>query len=322
MADLSPRLERDWSLFEDWCEAFGHPVLPTTPDTIVAFLRAFPSGVPTNTLRVRAIRRTHEQKHVPLDLTALRDAADVPPFDSPKGRLSLLRTGDGATQSVGEALAQLPKAKHGKSSASGLRGRRDAFVVVLFAYLGYSRQQLRSVTPADVTTDPLTVQGHRIPQGDDPASCPACAVTRWLRVVVPAELGRRTEVTEILDPRAFDAAVHDCEGWLDDEWTSATTLLPAIDQHGWVSAHTEISTRTVSAIAARVQQFTGLRELGHVPVVAKVTRFDEMSTTEFTEEMDDFDRKVAEALAWSNDILDTANEASDTMHRLMRPEAG
>jgi hypothetical protein len=47
-----------------------------------------------------------------------------------------------------------------------------------------------------------------------------------------------------------------------------------------------------------------------------------MSTKRFTEEMDDFDARVARALALSDDILAGANDASDSMWRLLDPKAG
>lgn len=325
MPELIPRLAGYWSLFEDWCEAFDKPCLPTTADTIVEFLRTFPSGVPTNTLRVRAVRQQHQNTGTYLDLDALRSAAGRQPFGGMTPPPTLVRTGPGMTQSVAEALTQLPKVKHGKSPAPAMRGRRDAVIVVLFGVLGLTRQDIRKVAVANIRVSAsgvVKVQGVDIPPGDNAESCPACAVTRWLRIVTSAELGYKKTVTDRLTAEGYDAAHHDCDDALDDEWTHATTLLPAIDQHGWVHAHASVTVRSISGIAGRVQKFTGYREHALENHEAKATRFDGMSTKRFTEEMDDFDARVARALALSNDILAEANDASDSMWRLLDPKAG
>lgn len=321
MPVLAPSLERHWALFDDWCDALDKPKLPTTADTIVEFVQKNPTGVPTNTLRIRAIRRQHECAGAPLDLDALQEAATAVNV-ALRRPVSLVRSGDGLTRDVGEALAQLPRGHHGKSVAPALRARRDGFIIVLFGLLGFTREEIRRVTPADVLLDPLTIQGLPVQRGDDQATCPACAVTRWLRVVMPAELGFRNDVRSVLDPRAFDPDIHDCDEGLEQDWTHATTLVPAIDKHGWVDAHCGVSTRSVSAIGARVQQFTGHREQRWTPQEQQPTRFDGMSTKRFADEMDEFDRRVAQALARSAEVLADAHQTSNELYGLVNAKAG
>lgn len=224
---------------------------------------------------------------------------------------TLIRTGPGTTGTVGEALSQLAKVKHGKSPAPAMRGRRDTVIVVLFGVLGFTREHIRKASAEDirVRAGSATVEGLHVPMADAAEACPACAVTRWLRIVTPAEIGHKTTVTERLTAEGYDADHHDCEDPLDDEWTHATTLLPAIDQHGWVTAHASVTVRSISGIAGRVQVFTGFRERALEDRQTKATRFDGMTTRQFTEEMDDFDARVARALALSEDILTDASDA-------------
>lgn len=145
---LAASLQRYWSLFADWCDAFDEPKEPTTPDTLVRFLRAFPAGVPTNMLRVRAVRLHHQAAGAALNLDALRNA--VGGFDVAVPSPPTLIRGDDGIATVAEALAQQPSVQQGKSVASALRGRRDACLIVLFAHLGLTRRQIRDVATGDV----------------------------------------------------------------------------------------------------------------------------------------------------------------------------
>ncbi|MFL0361175.1 hypothetical protein [Curtobacterium flaccumfaciens] len=317
---IAPTLERYWSLFEDWCDALDQPKEPTTPDTLVRFLRAFPAGVPTNTLRVRAVRLHHKAVGAPLDLDALREAVGGFEVVVPS-TTTLVRDGEGVAN-IHEALAQQPTVQKGKSVASALRGRRDAFLIVLFAHVGLNRRQIRDVTGGEIGVDPLTIRGVQVPRGDQSASCMACAVTRWLRVVMPAELGFRNDVRAVIDPRAYDPDIHDCDEGLEHDWRHATTLMPAIDKHGWVDAHRAVSTRSLSDIATRVQQHTGYREQRWVAAEQKPTRFDDMGQDEFSDEMDDFDRRVAQALARSAEVVADAQHTSDELYGLVNPKRG
>lgn len=314
---IATSLERYWSLFADWCDAFDEPKEPTTPDALVRFLRAFPAGVPTNTLRVRAVRLHHQAAGAALNLDALRDAVGGFEVAVPSPT-TLIRVGDGMA-TIAEALAQQPTVQQGKNVASALRGRRDGFLIVLFAHLGLTRQQIREVATRDVRVDPLRIRGVPIPRGGRPAACLACAVTRWLRVILPAELGFRNDIRRHINPRAYDPHLHDCDEALDADWQHATTLVPGIDQHGWVNTHRPVSTRTLSAIAGRVQQRTGHRDQQWMPVKPRPTRFDNMHDDDFRDEMDDFDRRVAQALARSADVLATAHRTANDLSGLSQP---
>ncbi|MBT2504188.1 hypothetical protein [Curtobacterium sp. ISL-83] len=317
---VAATLERHWSLFEDWCDAFEKPKEPTTPDTLVEFLQAFPAGVTTNTLRVRAVRLHHQEAGVPLDLDGLREAVGGLNVSIPTPT-SLVRLGEEYV-SPEAAIQQLPKVRHGASVAPILRARRNAFLIVLFAHLGLNRNGVRNVTAADITPVPLTIAGTLIPRGDDPASCFACAVTRWLRVVWPAERGNHAAIRTITDPRAHYADIHDCDEGLDHDWRAATTLLPAIDQHGWVDSHQPISTRTLSNVVGHLQLPTGYREQRWTPTEPKPTRFDGLEDDEFDRQMAQFDIDIARALARTAELLADAQHTSNEVWGLLNSNAG
>lgn len=94
------------------------------------------------------------------------------------------------------------------------------------------------------------------------------------------------------------------------------TLLP------WVDSHQSTSSRTLSDVIGNVQLLTGYREQQWIPSEPKPTRFDEMLKDEFDDAMEDFDRRMAEALARSAEVLADAQRTSDEMYGLMHPTAG
>lgn len=336
---VSKTLEPHWSLFEDWCEAFGRPALPASADTIIDFLRAFPSGVPTNTLRVRAIRHEHSDNRVPLDLDALRSAAKTVHLRGLDGPRTLVRHGDGSTRSVGEALAQLPTAKY----PAGLRGRRNGVIVVLALVASMTRRAIHGCTPHDVVVHDGTVwvsagapgfvaawppETERpwvpVPRGNDAGSCPACALYRWGLILPMLDKGNRGRVKVLLNHYRFDPDDHACDGEnpFTADFYAVPSLTAALDQHGWAETRDGLSLRTISSISASAQEFSGEREQAWAPREVKTSRFDGMSTSKFAEVMDDFDRKVAEALAASSAVLDDAHDASESMYRMLGHEVG
>lgn len=61
----------DWELFEDWCAATGHVALPTTWDTVGAFIEETQAAPSVVVRRLGAIRAQHER--------ARREVAGAPP---------------------------------------------------------------------------------------------------------------------------------------------------------------------------------------------------------------------------------------------------
>lgn len=219
-------VDRDWLLFQDFCAAGEREALPASVTTIAEFFHAVPVGASAAARRRRAIRRAHENagKRV------------LAPFShSYPPRLST------------PGLGSFPTMRY----PEGLRGRRDAFVVLLVGELGFTRHEAQKVTVHDVALYPqLSVAGRPVRREDDPVVCPACALTRWLRVVNATSRGWRSELRDILDPRTVTGG-HDCRVGLDGEWRFAEDILPSVDRYGW--AGQPLSDRSISEVMARAR---------------------------------------------------------------------
>lgn len=229
----------EWNLYSDWCTARGLPALPSSTETITHFVRDVAGTPATRRRRIRVIRRAHAEAGLTL----------AGPGGLPR---RLWRGGEG-WMPLAEALAAIPKA----GWPVGLRGRRDAFLLVLAGQLRLTRNQIRQLDRRDVaTTDPteagpkVTILGRTIPAAEQPAECPACAVTRWLRMLAMTSSGGRAEARTYLTGvhSAEIAVTHDCQQPVDERWSDTWQLTPPIDQHGWIDDAAPISRRAISAI--------------------------------------------------------------------------
>ena len=283
---VSATERRDWALYEDWCASWNRPPAPADNTVVDEFLAEFPAKRSTQLNRVRAIRNELER----------RGFAMAPRPRPPAA--SLIRLSP-AHASLPEALAQLPRSRR----VDGFRGRRDAWLLVLIGVLQLTRREARGLSVDDIDVSlGIRIRGRFIPTGPDPLTCPACAVTRWLRVVGVYGVGFRLSAFEVLDPRVALVDDHDCETPLDDVWQQAMYLLPAIDQHGWVRTEAPMSLRSISAVAARVQLFTGNREQAFVTRVA-TGRFADASSAELVVAQDEVDDEAAELVRRSAELL-------------------
>ena len=279
-------INADWALFQDWCASVGAESITADATLVEAFLAELPVASGTQVRRLRAIRR---------GLAAAGSELDIPH----RPVASTIRRGAGWAD-VRRALAQLPTTRY----PYGLRGRRDGWVLVLIGELGLTRRQALAVTGDDVVLFPaLTVAGRPVGRAVTAAECPACAVTRWLRVLGPAGRGWRGEVRDLLDPAAAaNVDVHDCGSGLDGVWRQAPTLTPAIDRHGWLAEVRTVSLVTASTIMAQRQRLSGLPER-FVARVENTGRFAGATRTELAEAYDDVDEQLARLLERSAAIL-------------------
>lgn len=285
---------RDWELFVDWCDSTGVSSLPAELDTIAAFLQAMPAALSTHGRRVRSIRKRHEAAGLVLDLPR---AAPARPWRDSEDRAALPR-----------ALAQLPTYRHRKGLATALRARRDGWLLVLVGLLNLSRNEARSIREGAVSLFPdLTVNGQRIDSSEPPAECPACAVTRWLRVAGAASFGWRQDIVEAISPEGSPLESHDCRSGLDGSWRRAATLLPAIDQHGWVSASL-MSARSVSSVIAERQVIGEVDSPRAAPATASAGRFSRASMDELASAYDDVDEQAAALLLRLQAIVGEGDE--------------
>lgn len=291
--DSEALLEAHWGRFVAWCEAAGHESLPATAATIEQFLALFPGAPSTQRLRRHVIRAHHLQAGL-LDPIPTVEARVWP---RPEG-------GDQAA--VGDVLAAMPKYRY----PVGLRGRRDAFLIVLLGVLHLTREQARTITPADVAvTSIIRIRGHVVPSSDDPVSCAACAVTRWLHIAGPVWTGFRGDVIRLLDPTRGNLDRHDCEQPVPGEWRRAEQLLLPLDVHGWARTGVALSGRSMTSIiparrAAAADGSTPEEVLG--TVARRPSRFDELTLQETYAELGDTDAAVDAALARVKALYDDA----------------
>lgn len=200
------------ALWADWCAATGTgPALPPTQDALDAFFAAIPAAPTTRKRRERA-----------LGLRAESRPPSLPP----------LRTGEGWAD-PGRALAQAQT----WGMPAGLRGRRDAWLILLTLILRLPTRDALAVTPGRIVARPdgsIGVCGISALTAEDPRSCPACAATRWLRVAAPACHGWRADTRARLAPD--EPGMHDHQRPLPEGWADARCFAPSIDRWGWVRA--------------------------------------------------------------------------------------
>jgi hypothetical protein len=131
---------------------------------------------------------------------------------------------------------------------AGIVGRRDAALVALICTGGLTRRQVRSLRANSGQTPVLS-------PAVEPGACPACAVSRWLRVhALAAAAGwrmARGELADIGEIPARDEVVHDCARPI--RWPDRPVRWPmfsAIDRHGWVKEAKPLSIRLITTMVA------------------------------------------------------------------------
>ena len=265
--------DRKWELFVDWCAATERSSLPADPATVAGFLADLPAGPATTARRVRAIDAAH------------RDAGLAPPGESPEldealGRHPAPPRFDPAV--VARALQAIPVG----GWPAGIVGRRDAAVVALICCAGLTRTQVQALRTGAAQSPPL---GSRragqanggvaddpaetmaaVSKAEEPGSCPACALSRWLRVATGLERSGwravRAELADLGEIPAGTETVHDCArpfAWPSDGAEQRFPLFCAIDRHGAPETGWAISTRAITAIVAgRLSQGEQTRRAG------------------------------------------------------------
>ncbi|QKS20361.1 hypothetical protein HUN58_10780 [Curtobacterium sp. Csp1] len=229
---------------------------------------------------------------------------------------------------MSEVLAAIPKYRY----PIGLRGRRDAFLIVLLGVLHLTRGQARTIAPADVAvTSIIRIRSHVVPSSDDPVSCAACALTRWLRIVGPVWTGFRGDAIRQLDPTRGNLDRHDCEQPVPGDWRRAEQLLLPLDVHGWARTGVSLSGRSMTSIipTRRAAAATNSPTAEVVGAVArKRSRFDGLSLQETYSELGATDAAVDAALArlaavWGDaQALDTdLEQATGESERGLAPDS-
>lgn len=291
------RLGHDWELWVDWCRATGRRPTGASAQDIAQFCVDVPAAPGTVRHRVRAIAH------------GLNDPDGAPGLARP--RRGPWRTGpDWLT--LGEALRRLPTV----GWPSALHGRRDGFLVAVAAVLKLTRSQLRRLGPADVELASGTVRvcGASVdPDMADSLACPACAVTRWLRVLSAATGGGRSGPQRLLMSASQFAADrgHDCAEPVPPGWKASNQLLPAIDRHGWIDDFRPISTRQISSILRQRQA----RDQAEPTTVARqpmgrtsVPRREPYAEERFDDLLESLEAKVDQLAAQVERVLESLSD--------------
>ena len=108
----------------------------------------------------------------------------------------------------------------------------------------------------------MNARANAVPTSDDPRTCPACAIVRWLDILGVADgLGRgsaRMHLTDATTPTALSPHHHTPTH--PARWRRAAQLLPAIDRHGWIDDYQPLSTRSIHT---RLTLVTGPHDYPH-----------------------------------------------------------
>jgi hypothetical protein len=167
------------------------------------------------------------------------------------------------------------------------------------------------VAQEDVQLFPrLSIRRRPVPKVDSPAECPACAVTRWLRVLAAAHAGLQNDVRDLVRPTADADDLHDCLVGLGGRWRSATVMLPSIDRRGWL-ALTPLSARAISSV---VKARLAVGELARAAYVAPAATMSKL-----TDGFDDVDERAAAMMLRLQAIVDDGADLLDHMRALSEP---
>jgi len=225
-------LREPWQLFTDWCAATGRAALPTTAPTVTTFLTQLPASPAVQSRRLRAIRAAH---------AVAANADPAPP--EPKAWSTVGERYRGAGWADPAAvLVDLA----GTAYPAGVAARRDALIVLLCVVRGRTRRQ--ALTAHAETWPVPSLDGADLRYTPDPATCHACVMTRWLRLLAADATGGRHLVEDTIEDA--DLSQHDCRDEVPPGWANRS-LLPAVDQHAWIGTHTPLSPRAVSGILRR-----------------------------------------------------------------------
>jgi len=288
-------LDREWELFTEWCASWDLGPLPAIPEIVERFLRDHPGAPSTRLQRIRAIRCHHEAAGYPFALagTGLGPA--------------VLWRQDETRLDVRAAMGQQPRYRF----PVGVRGRRDAFLILLAGELGMTRVQIHTLTPVSIRLDgdATWVGEKRLGWEPDPRRCPACVARRWLQVVTVLLVARdRSATRELLDIRTVTPGEHDCQKPVEPGWEQVSHLVTAIDRWGWVPTDPSVSPRTVTTVIGPLRVPTDAVEDLSVRTLDG-GRFKNLTSTELAakqdkvlDEVEALDLRIRQMLEQAGDI--------------------
>lgn len=239
----------DYGLFVDWCHATQRDPHATTLDTLVDFALFAAAADKTHRRRLIHILRHLNLAGVHLELPTTPTVGAIWKDPNPAEGID----------TVPGTLARIPIT----GWPHGLRGQRDAFLVVACGHLRLTRRRIQHLSPADVLFRPgrVSLNGTLLPVSDHPATCLVCVTGRWLdTLALLIDSPRKTrEVFTLARPATVLAQHHHQPVRAVPLWA---TLLPAIDQHGWTDGRNPLSGRSMSRI------ITARQDTDYRPVIA------------------------------------------------------
>jgi len=215
-----------WELWVDWSAADGAPPLPVSVERWGRFAADLPAAPATLARRRRQIAAVACRLGHPPEVPAGR------PPSSDIGRVLAAATVGGWPE--------------------GVAGRRNAALFAAVAVCGLSRPAVRRLTARPSPG----LSGLLRARTDRPGVCPACAITRWARLVVHVEtFGTRHVRDELADTDLAVAGAadwHDCD--IPVRWPPPASpgppLFSAVDRHGSLELALPLTVRSVGKIVA------------------------------------------------------------------------
>lgn len=199
----------EWGLWVDWCVATGRDPTSATWADVERFVIQVPAAPTTVARRLGAIRAAYARTYVEL-------------VGAPDDRVERLWSRSAEPQLLSDRLAALP----GYGWPHAVRGRRDA-VILLLAAAGCSRAEIARTRPDTVAVwIAPALRGQELPRAASTYACPACALTRWLRVLSrwSGPYGLHA-IEQLVEATPVEPGQHDCQRRVEPEWESAPWLV-------------------------------------------------------------------------------------------------
>ncbi|MFJ9371209.1 hypothetical protein ACIRRA_43340 [Nocardia sp. NPDC101769] len=194
LAGLSGEHAREWRQFLRWALAADLPVLPTTADTVLAYLGDHTGTPATQRGRVTALNTAHQQAKLPAPGAAEAVRRALNPGRSQ--RLQAART------RADTVIERLPI----NGWPDALTGRRDAVLLLLATEgLGWTQIAALSQREITVTTGEVRIGAQpllTLPATGHPRTCPVRVFRRWHQILAhaPAATGHIRLETLLTDP--------------------------------------------------------------------------------------------------------------------------
>lgn len=308
------------TLFRDWCKSTGRPSFPCDSHSLAAFIEACPASKPTLDRRLRAIASLHRSLGLP---TPTDEPEVVAAIHHVTGRPEVLvRTR--ASRFPRELTNAALEIAIVQGWPDAFVGRRDAAILALICVTGLTRAEVLRLCTDDFTEDLAVLRRNNTAvesiDGDDPATCPRCALTRWLRVLATYHsFGRglvRRRLSETHVTRASASTAHDCSQTL--RLVSGRHVFSPIDRYGWL-ADTPLTKRSVTAVVgARLLEAGRYLDHDEVDVLEPDAALTDSDPT-ITDRVDELPRRpitYAEAMGKRREVADRMAAVARTLDEL------